>query len=120
MPKKRAEPEFDLIINGTSVRLPQREHDLLHVLQQRKGAPITAAALEREVAGVYRGSVPGSGARGVVHQLRTRLEYAGLPAHRLIRNAYGLGYYWVEPERAAETPNLRGKKRHVVPERSAC
>jgi DNA-binding response OmpR family regulator len=120
VPSKRRDPELDVLIDGISVRLPQREHDLLHVLQQRKGAPIAAAALEREVAGVYRGSVPGSGARELVHQLRTRLEYAGLPAHRLIRYAYGLGYYWVEPERAAETPNLRGKKRHGAPKRSAC
>jgi DNA-binding response OmpR family regulator len=107
VPKKRDEPLREATIAGISVRLPQREYDLLRVLQHRKGVPIDAAALEQEVAGIYvypsASSKAGQGARDLVSHLRDRLIHAGLPGHRLICNAQGRGYYWVEPDQEAES-----------------
>jgi DNA-binding response OmpR family regulator len=97
MPERRNEPVCEATIGGISVQMPQSEYEVLRALQQRQGAPLTAAALEHELTVRWRHKVPGQYAQLTIFQLRKRLQHAGLPGHQLIRNAYGRGYYWVEP-----------------------
>jgi DNA-binding winged helix-turn-helix (wHTH) protein len=77
--------------------MPPREYACLRALQQHRGVPISAVALEKEVVIDWRFKAPGESVRLTLNHLKKRLTHAGLPGDRLIRNAYGRGYYWVEP-----------------------
>ena len=103
MPKKRNEHLYEATIAGITVRLPQSEYEILRVLQQHQSAPITATALEQALTVKWRHKVPGEYARITLAQLRKRLTYVGLSGERLIRTAYGRGYYWVEPGQEVES-----------------
>jgi DNA-binding response OmpR family regulator len=86
-----------VVIGGISVQLPQSEYEVLRVLQQHRGTLLTATVLERALTVKWCHKVSGEYARITLAQLKKRLKYVGLPGDRLIRTAYGHGYYWVEP-----------------------